>query len=80
MSPDPGAVLLPWRDDVAAITTAFMPGQEYGHALTDVLFGDVNPSAKLPLTFPAEEHQVGFTKEQWPGGNLVRRAREGSGA
>eukprot|EP00966_Prymnesium_polylepis_P315679 7294162-Prymnesium_polylepis.1 len=63
----PGAVLTPWRDTVDAITTAFMPGQEYGHALVDVLFGAVGPSAKLPLTFPSHENEVGFTDAQWPG-------------
>ena len=68
----PGAVLMPWKDEVAAITTAFMPGQEYGNALADVIFGNVNPSAKLPLTFPLTENQVGFTQEQWPGVNKVR--------
>ena len=57
----PGAVLTPWRDAVDAITTAFMPGQEYGNALADVLFGAVNPSAKLPLTFPTKENEVGTT-------------------
>ncbi|KAL3892686.1 MAG: hypothetical protein SGPRY_014886, partial [Prymnesium sp.] len=63
----PGAVLLPWREEVHAITAAFMPGQEYGRALADVLFGKTNPSAKLPLTFPARGNQVGFTRAQWPG-------------
>ena len=37
----PGAVLMPWRDKVDAITIAFMPGQEYANALADILFGQV---------------------------------------
>jgi hypothetical protein len=36
-----GAVLTPWRDRVEGIVAAVMPGQEYGRALADVLFGDV---------------------------------------
>ena len=63
----PGAALTPWRDSVDAITLGFMPGQEYGDALADVLFGDVNPSAKLPLTLPKVENEVNFTVNDWPG-------------
>ncbi|KAL1515000.1 hypothetical protein AB1Y20_004071 [Prymnesium parvum] len=63
----PGAVLTPWREEVQALTAAFMPGQEYGNALADVLFGSTNPSAKLPLTFPTKENEVGFNASAWPG-------------
>eukprot|EP00755_Sulcionema_specki_P016436 Sspe_Gene.10360::Locus_3458_Transcript_1_1_Confidence_1.000_Length_2315::g.10360::m.10360/K05349/bglX; beta-glucosidase len=63
----PGAILTPWRHQVSAILVPFMPGQEYGNAITDILFGDVAPSARLPLTFPNSENEVGFTPQEYPG-------------
>jgi beta-glucosidase len=40
-----------WKDDVPVIIDALYPGQEGGNALANIIFGDVSPSAKLPLTF-----------------------------
>jgi len=63
----PGAVLMPWSAEVAAILTNFMPGQQAGNAIADILFGKVNPSAKLPITMPNTDNDLGFEKGQWPG-------------
>jgi len=50
-----GAVLMPWLDKVAAVLETWYPGIRGSQAIANVLFGDVNPSGKLPLTFPASE-------------------------
>ncbi|HWD91939.1 MAG TPA: glycoside hydrolase family 3 C-terminal domain-containing protein [Verrucomicrobiae bacterium] len=46
-------VLMPWLDDVAGVIETWFPGEEGGNALATILFGDSNPSGKLPTTFAA---------------------------
>ena len=45
-------VAMPWLADIPAVVEAYYPGQEGARAIARVLFGDVNPSGKLPETFP----------------------------
>ncbi len=66
------AVAMPWVKDVPAILQAWFLGSEAGNALAAVLMGDVNPSGKLPFTFPARledvpAHQLG----EYPGSEKV---------
>jgi beta-glucosidase len=50
-----GAVLMPWLDKVSAVVEAWYPGIRGSEAIANVLFGDVNPSGRLPITFPKSE-------------------------
>jgi beta-glucosidase len=71
-------VFMPWVDKVPAILEAWYPGEEDGNAVAAVLFGDVNPSGKLPLTFPKQLADLpANTTEQYPGVDGVGHYSEG---
>ena len=50
-----GAVMMPWLSKVSAVLAAWYPGIRGGEAIANILFGDVNPSGKLTVTFPKSE-------------------------
>ena len=61
-------VLMPWIDDVAAVVMGWYPGQEDGTVTAALLFGDVAPAGRLPITFPAADSDVpANTPERYPG-------------
>jgi beta-glucosidase len=72
------AIFMPWLEKVPAILEAWYPGEEDGNAVAAVLFGDVNPSGKLPITFPkALADLPANTPEQYPGVEGSARYSEG---
>ena len=52
-----GPVLMPWIDRVPAVVQAWYPGQRGGEAIAGILSGRINPSGRLPITFPASADQ-----------------------
>jgi beta-glucosidase len=72
------AVTMPWLDQVKGVLEAWYPGQEDGTAIASVLFGDTDPSGKLPVTFPKSLSDVpASTAQQWPGVNNQVQYSEG---
>jgi beta-glucosidase len=73
-----GPVLMPWLNQVPAVVEAWYPGEEDGNVVASVLFGDVDPSGKLPITFPKAAGDVpAHTPERYPGVNGVATYSEG---
>ncbi|MEU8345887.1 glycoside hydrolase family 3 C-terminal domain-containing protein [Spirillospora sp. NPDC048832] len=74
-----GPVLTPWADQVKGIVEAWYPGQEAGNALARVLYGDVDPGGRLPVTFPVAENDAPASGNpaQYPGVNKTITFSEG---
>ncbi|MDC0072829.1 glycoside hydrolase family 3 C-terminal domain-containing protein [Gammaproteobacteria bacterium] len=67
---------MPWHEKTEAILQCWFPGQEFGNSLSDIIFGDINPSGKLPTTFPKQiEDTPAFA--HYPGENLQMDYLEG---
>lgn len=64
-------VTMPWREKAKAIVQAWYPGQEGGQAIADILTGKVNPSGRLPITYPASIEQ--YPRVAQPGLGLPDR-------
>jgi beta-glucosidase len=56
------AVTMPWLDKVSSVLEAWYAGSKGADAVANILFGDVNPSAKLPMTFPKNEADLPHPK------------------
>jgi beta-glucosidase len=63
-------VLMPWREQVAALLVGYFGGQEFGHAVADVLLGRAEPGGRLPTTWPAAEADVPVLSTTPTGGRL----------
>jgi beta-glucosidase len=57
-----------WLDAVDGVLLAWYPGEQGGHAVADVLFGDANPAGRLPVTFPMAEGQLPLSYNHKPTG------------
>ena len=73
------AVEMPWNENVKGIIQAWFLGSETGHALADVISGDVNPSGKLPFTFPKKLSDNGahhYGEVSYPGDSINQYYKE----
>lgn len=74
----PGAYIMPWLDDADAVFQMWYPGQEEGNAEAALLFGDVSPSGKLPVTFGRKRSDFpGAVEKDFPGIDQAAEYSEG---
>ncbi len=71
-----GPVAVPWADEIPALIEAWYPGQEGGRALAKILFGQINPSGRLPDTIPHKLTDHASAKN-YPGDGTTVRYEEG---
>jgi beta-glucosidase len=72
-----GPVLMPWLNEVEGVAEAWYPGSRGGEAIARVLFGEVDPSSRLPITFPVSEAQL--PRPALPGYASMLEARRATG-
>ena len=65
------AVTMPWIDKVSGVLEAWYAGSKGADAVANILFGDVNPSAKLPMTFPRSEADLPHPHEVIPSPSML---------
>jgi beta-glucosidase len=68
------AVTMPWIDKVSGVLEAWYAGSKGADAVANILFGDVNPSAKLPMTFPRSEADLPHPREVIPSPSQLGKA------
>lgn len=72
------AVAMPWIDSVPAVMQCWFIGSEAGNAIARTVFGEVNPSGRLPFTFPVKlEDNSAHAVGEWPGDGVQVHYNEG---
>ncbi len=73
-----GPCLMPWIGRVAGVIEGWYPGEQDGAAIAALLFGDADPSGRLPVTFPTSDANAAVNAgAQWPGVGLTATYTEG---
>ncbi|MBZ5740042.1 glycoside hydrolase family 3 C-terminal domain-containing protein [Nocardioides mangrovi] len=62
-----GPVRMPWLDDAGAVLVTWYAGLQHGASLARIVYGEDEPSGRLPQTFPVDEEQVAMKPAQYPG-------------